>query len=128
MEQGEKRRKALEEMLAARRREVVQRIEALMENQGDAVAGDGILDTGDQALKSHETDVDFTLLEMKNRRLKEIEEALLKLRENRYGICEECGAEISAGRLKAMPFAQYCVTCKERQELFDKIEKTRSEA
>lgn len=128
MEQGEKRRKALEEMLAARRREVVQQIEALMENQGDAVAGDGILDTGDQALKSHETDVDFTLLEMKNRRLKEIEEALLKLRENRYGICEECGAEISAGRLKAMPFAQYCVTCKERQELFDKIEKTRSEA
>ncbi|MBI3802658.1 MAG: TraR/DksA C4-type zinc finger protein [Nitrospirae bacterium] len=115
-------------MLAARRREVVQQIEALMENQGDAVAGDGILDTGDQALKSHETDVDFTLLEMKNRRLKEIEEALLKLRENRYGICEECGAEISAGRLKAMPFAQYCVTCKERQELFDKIEKTRSEA
>ncbi|NKE72589.1 TraR/DksA family transcriptional regulator [Nitrospiraceae bacterium HYJII51-Mn-bac16s-1-B09] len=88
----------------------------------------GILDTGDQSLKNHETDVDLTLLEMNNRLLKEIEEALIKLPENRYGICEECGAEISAGRLKAMPFAKYCVACKERQELFEKIEKTRTEA
>lgn len=128
MEQGEKRRKALEEMLIARRKEVVQQIETLMDNQDDAAAGSAILDTGDQSLKSHETDVDLTLLEMKNRLLKEIEEALLNLREDRYGICEECGAEISSGRLKAMPFAKYCVACKERQELFEKIEKTRSEA
>lgn len=127
MEQVDKRRKALEEILLNKRREVVQQIENLMVGQ-DNSAGSAILDTGDQSIKNHETDVDLTLLEMNNRLLKEIEDALIKLPENRYGICEECGAEISAGRLKAMPFAKYCVACKERQELFEKIEKTRTEA
>ncbi len=126
MEQVDKRRKALQEILLNKKREVVQQIENLMVAQEDTPSG--ILDTGDQSLKNHETDVDLTLLEMNNRLLKEIEDALIKLPENRYGICEECGAEISAGRLKAMPFAKYCVTCKERQELFEKIEKTRTEA
>ena len=128
MEQGNKRRKALEEILLNKRKEVVQQIENIMVAQEETPVGSSILDTGDQSVKNHETDVDFTLLEMNNRRLKEIEEALLKLRENRYGVCEECGAEISSGRLKAMPFAKYCVTCKERQELFERIEKTRTEA
>jgi len=126
MEQGDKRRKILEDILLNKRREVVQQIESLMVGQEETATG--ILDTGDQSLKNHETDVDLTLLEMNNRLLKEIEEALLKVHENRYGICEECGAEISSGRLKAMPFAKYCVTCKERQELFERIEKTRTEA
>ena len=125
MEQGDKRKKALEEILLKKQREVVQQIESLMVGQEETPAG--ILDTGDQSLKNHETDVDLTLLEMNNRLLKEIEDALLKMPENRYGIWEECGVEISAGRLKAMPFAKYCVACKERQELFEKIEKTRSE-
>lgn len=127
MQQSDKRRKALEEILVNKRKEVVQQIEHLMMAQEETPAGSAILDTGDQSLKNHETDVDLTLLEMNNRRLKEIEEALLKLREDRYGMCEECGAEISSGRLKAMPFAKYCVVCKERQELFERIERSRTE-
>jgi DnaK suppressor protein len=128
MERGDKRRKVLEEILLNKRREVVQQIENLMEGQENTPVGNVILDTGDQSVKNHETDVDLTLLEMNNRLFKEIEEAIRKLKENRYGICEECGAEISAGRLKAVPFAKYCVACKEQQELFERIEKNRSEA
>ena len=30
-----------------------------------------------------------------------------------YGECEGCGEEISAARLKALPWARYCVTCQE---------------
>ena len=41
-----------------------------------------------------------------------IDEALLRIKENEYGICEECEEEIPLGRLKAMPFARHCVKCK----------------
>ncbi|MDC4226788.1 MAG: hypothetical protein MPW15_21700 [Candidatus Manganitrophus sp.] len=77
MEQVDKRRKALEEILLNKKREVVQQIETLMVGQEDTPSG--ILDTGDQSLKNHETDVDLTLLEMNNRLLKEIEDALFKV-------------------------------------------------
>ena len=35
----------------------------------------------------------------------------------------ECDAEISEKRLKAMPFARYCIECQSRLELLEKIEK-----
>lgn len=45
--------------------------------------------------------------------LARVEKALGKLREDAesFGECEECGDEIAFGRLKAMPYAEYCVTC-----------------
>lgn len=98
-----------------------------MVEEADSPVATAGLDVGDQSIKNHETDLDLTLMEMKNRILQEIDEALIKLRENRYGICEKCGDEISGARLKAMPFALYCVACKEKQELLEKIEKSRTE-
>ena len=45
--------------------------------------------------------------------LKRVVKALGKLREDPegYGECEECGDELPMGRLRAMPYAEYCVTC-----------------
>lgn len=45
--------------------------------------------------------------------LTRVEKALAKLREDpdAFGECEECGDEIAFGRLKAMPYAEFCVTC-----------------
>lgn len=45
--------------------------------------------------------------------LARVDKALGKLREDpdSFGECEECGDEIAFGRLKAMPYAEYCVTC-----------------
>jgi DnaK suppressor protein len=45
--------------------------------------------------------------------LARVDKALAKLREDpeSFGECEECGDEIAFGRLKAMPYAEYCVTC-----------------
>ena len=44
-------------------------------------------------------------------KLNAIEEALEKIEEGTYGICEECGKKINRERLKIMPFAKYCVSC-----------------
>jgi DnaK suppressor protein len=65
----------------------------------------------------------ISLMEMRNRRRQAIDEALTRLTEGTYGICAECGIEISERRLEAVPFAKLCVECQSRDELLEKIEK-----
>lgn len=44
-------------------------------------------------------------------RLEQINGALLRIRQGRYGICSKCGKDIPAERLKALPYAVLCVRC-----------------
>lgn len=46
----------------------------------------------------------------------EIDEALERIRNKTYGVCQDCGCVIHTGRLKALPFARRCVECKELAE------------
>ena len=48
--------------------------------------------------------------------LKEIEDALEKIDANEYGICEMCDEPIVIDRLKAKPFAKFCIPCREIYE------------
>ncbi len=48
--------------------------------------------------------------------VREIHEALEKLSEGTYGVCDDCGEDISERRLKARPFATLCIRCKEEEE------------
>lgn len=45
------------------------------------------------------------------RLLYEIERALTRIEENRYGICRDCGQLIDRARLKVIPYARYCLDC-----------------
>lgn len=47
-------------------------------------------------------------------RLQQIDEALERIREGSYGICIECGGEISPARLEARPLSIRCVECAAR--------------
>jgi DnaK suppressor protein len=49
-----------------------------------------------------------------------IEEALQRLGEGKYGICEECGGEIGIERLKARPVTTLCIECKSSQEIAER--------
>jgi DnaK suppressor protein len=46
-----------------------------------------------------------------------IQEALQRLDDGEYGICEECGEEIGIERLKARPVTTLCISCKSSQEI-----------
>ena len=48
--------------------------------------------------------------------LAQIDEALRKIDDSTYGICEGCNKTIPAPRLEVLPFATLCVRCKEKQE------------
>lgn len=73
---------------------------------------------------SLESDRNF-LLRVRDRERKlmaKIQEALQRIEEGEFGICEECGCEISEGRLEARPVTTLCIDCKQDQENKEKAE------
>ncbi len=48
--------------------------------------------------------------------LKEIEDAIIRIKKNTYGVCEMCDEQISIARLRAKPFAKFCTPCREIYE------------
>ena len=45
-----------------------------------------------------------------------IEQAIQRLADGKYGICQDCGERISEARLEARPHAVYCIKCKSERE------------
>jgi DnaK suppressor protein len=125
-EARERRQEVLHKMLLGKRQEIMKEIEgslgqSLTEDQQRRL--ESARDVGDQALMDLERELGISLMEMRNRRRQSIDEALTRLHEGTYGICAECGVEISEKRLQAVPFAKLCVECQSRAELLEKIEK-----
>lgn len=61
----------------------------------------------------------FSILRIRDRERKlmvKIQEALRRLDQGKYGICEVCGEEIGIARLKARPVTTLCIACKSDQE------------
>lgn len=50
-----------------------------------------------------------------------IEEALSKIEEGTFGLCEICEEPIDLKRLEAQPVAEMCIRCKEQEEIQRKI-------
>lgn len=125
-EAREQRQEVLHKMLLGKRQEIIREIE---ESLGQSLTEDqqrrleSARDVGDQALMDLERELGISLMEMRNRRRQSIDEALTRLHEGTYGICAECGVEISEKRLQAVPFAKLCVECQSRAELLEKIER-----
>jgi DnaK suppressor protein len=60
----------------------------------------------------------------KHKQIKEIEEALERIKNGEYGTCEDCGETIPEQRLRLFPSARLCVRC---QEEFDQYEKLKED-
>ena len=67
------------------------------------------------AVRTVQQDLTAIAANLRSRMLKEIERALVRYAGGTYGVCEGCGEEISPNRLKAIPWARYCVPCQERR-------------
>lgn len=113
------RRDALKRVLLARRRDIDasirERMSSLREERATAehvVAPD---DGEVWDVDVHE-DVELALVQMKRETVKRIDDALARLDANEYGRCLECGDEIAAARLRALPFAVRCVACEDARE------------
>jgi DnaK suppressor protein len=98
-----------------------ERLKTILEEAEKTVKGmtndrDSFPDPTDRA--NLESDRNF-LLRMRDRERKligKIKEALARIDDGTFGICEECGEDISEERLKARPMATLCIDCKTKAE------------
>lgn len=84
-------------------------------------------DLVDQAGDERERELSLLLTSREKEKLLAINEALEKIEEGTYGICEECGEKIGQGRLKVMPLAKLCVSCQSKLEEEQSIQRRTEE-
>lgn len=101
------------------------KLEELLSGADRAVSGmsekdENFPDPTDRA--SHETDRNF-LLRVKDRERKlisKVKEALERIDDGSFGVCELCGEDISDKRLEARPVTTCCIECKKEEEELEK--------
>lgn len=74
------------------------------------------MDTYDLASEERDREINFILSDRERAKVKQVDDALERLEEGTYGVCESCGLEISEERLQAMPFTRLCRDCQQDQE------------
>ena len=107
--------KPIREMLLKMREELVREIA----RRSRETAVSGVSDIGDildSVSEERTRELDMILTDREKQKLKQIDDALDRIEESTYGLCEECGVKIPRARLKVVPFAKYCVECKEAIE------------
>jgi DnaK suppressor protein len=73
-------------------------------------------DPVDLAVRNYSKNVMLAVSENESRQLALIDEALLRLNDDEYGICQNCEEAIHPKRLAAIPWARYCLNCQELVE------------
>ena len=74
----------------------------------------------DRASLEEEFSLELRTRDRERKLIKKIEEALQQIKENSYGYCDDCGAEIGVRRLEARPTATQCIECKTVSEMKEK--------
>jgi RNA polymerase-binding protein DksA len=65
---------------------------------------------------AYEQEVTLQMLQSEENLLGEINEALKRISQGVFGVCERCGKTIIKARLNVIPFTRYCVKCKQEAE------------
>ena len=74
------------------------------------------LHMADLATDAYDREFSLDLAANERELLYEIDEALKKIEEGNFGICEECQCHIIKSRLKAIPYTRFCLKCQEAKE------------
>src|SRR5215213_10463857 len=111
--------KKFREMLEAKREEIIRRAQQTLD-QDMALDTDDLPDEMDLASSEYLQSFTFRLRGREKVFLDKIEKALRKIEDGSFGVCEECGEEISIKRLEARPETTLCIRCKEDQERMEK--------
>ena len=102
----------MKELLLKMKEDTLKEITKAVKTGSDVKSGEPSGDIYDQASSERDRELGLLLGDREREKLRNIDEALLKIDEGEFGICEECEEEIPIGRLKVVPFARFCVKCK----------------
>jgi DnaK suppressor protein len=115
--------KQASDMLEEMKRAASKEMQGRVKEETEGVKDEG-RDTYDLASDERDREINFILNDREREKLLAIDEALQRIADKTYGICESCEGEIQLGRLKILPFTRLCVKCQEENEKESKRQKT----
>ncbi|NJD89980.1 MAG: RNA polymerase-binding protein DksA [Geobacter sp.] len=77
-------------------------------------------DPTDRATQESDRNFELRIRDRERKLINKIKEALERIDQGEFGVCELCGEEISEGRLKARPVTTLCIDCKIEEERKEK--------
>ncbi len=98
------------------RQQELRRLVSRNVQDGRAADEQAAQDIADKAANSYTKEFLFHQSNNDRQLLQLVEEALSRIREGSYGECVNCGNELNAKRLEAVPWTRYCIACQEKVE------------
>ena len=83
-----------------------------------------LADVNDQASLESERSFEIRIKDRERKLIGKVQEALKKIGEGTYGVCESCGESISTKRLWARPVTSFCISCKSEMEAEERREES----
>ncbi len=104
---------SIKKKLLERRAEMTKDLSTL---STEKVSDGQVQDTGDEALSLTMEKLQTSLEQADIDELKLIDDALGRIARGEYGVCIDCGQQISTVRLETFPYAARCIVCQEALE------------
>jgi len=104
---------------------LTQRLQELLNRADNTVTGmthqkENFPDPTDRAALESDRNFMLRIRDRENKLIKKIKNALERIEEGSFGICESCGEDIAIERLKARPVTTQCIDCKTKEEAKEK--------
>jgi DnaK suppressor protein len=81
-----------------------------------------LADINDQATLESERSFELRIKDRERKLIGKVMEALKKIGDGTYGVCDSCGEAIGVKRLQARPVTNYCINCKAEMEAEERRE------
>ncbi|MBG0791900.1 MAG: RNA polymerase-binding protein DksA [Desulfovibrionaceae bacterium] len=94
--------------------DILRKSEATIEDMTES--GEVYADPADRATAESDRAFTLRLRDRERKLIKKIQKAIDRIDDGEFGLCQECGDEISIPRLKARPMTTLCINCKSKQE------------
>jgi DnaK suppressor protein len=105
---------------------LVQWMEELLDHADDTVEGllasqEILADPLDRATAESDRIWTLRIRDRESKLIKKIRQSIEDIENGKYGICGDCGEDISIERLKVRPVTSFCICCKTKQESVEKM-------
>ena len=115
---NEKQREHFKQILLDWRNQLMQEVDRTVHHMQDDAAN--YPDPADRATQEEEFSLELRTRDRERKLIKKIDKTLVRVEEDDYGFCDQCGIEVGIRRLEARPTADLCVDCKTLDEIKEK--------
>ena len=112
---NENQREHFKLILKSWRYELMEEVDRTVSHMKDEAAN--FPDPSDRATQEEEFSLELRTRDRERKLIRKIDKTLVRIEDDDYGFCDQCGIDIGIRRLEARPTAELCVDCKTLDEI-----------